>query len=66
MNEIILALLNQRNLMNTRLEREIYNESSYIDEAQRAIDNFDKTYGSVIAAAAQGKVTNEQSKVNEN
>lgn len=54
MNEIILELLKQRNELNIRLEREIYNESSYIDEAQRAVDNFDKSYGHVIATAALG------------
>lgn len=64
MNEIILKLLEQREVLNTRLSNEIYNESSYIDEAQLALDNFDKTYGSVIAAAAG--VPNEKTISKEN
>jgi len=54
MDETIKELLKQREKINNQLVSEIYNEGSYIDEAQRAVDNFDRYYGAIIAASING------------
>lgn len=64
--EIILELLKQREALNTRLCNEIYNDSSNIDDAQRALDNFDKIYGTLIISAATGVAAEKAKQNNEN